>query len=140
MMATRFPYPQTFVLVRWTMALVVAPPPRNPDDGHQNYELDYDRLAAFFLEPGQAALIEKGTWHYAVPLGHECEFVNITLKNQGEGTSRLDAEMRLDKILLMRPISRCWIFAAATSAPSSSRFERTSSSRPRSGRARHYLP
>jgi ureidoglycolate hydrolase len=103
MMATHFSYNQTFIPVRGTMALVVAPPPRNPTAGHQNYELDYERLAAFFLEPGQAAFIEKGTWHYAVPLGLECEFVNITRKNPGEGTSRLDDEMRMDKIPSMRP-------------------------------------
>jgi ureidoglycolate hydrolase len=103
MMATHFFYNQTFIPVRGTMALVVAPPPRNPTEGHQNYEVDYERIAAFFLEPGQAAFIERGTWHYAVALGQECEFVNITRKNPGEGTSRLDDEMRMDKIPSMRP-------------------------------------
>jgi ureidoglycolate hydrolase len=103
MMATHFSYKQTFIPVRGTMALVVAPPPRNPGNGHQHYDLDYERLAAFFLEPGQAAFIEKGTWHYAVPLGQECEFVNITRKNPGEGTSRLDDEMRMDQIPSKRP-------------------------------------
>ena len=38
-----------------------------------------------------------------MPLGLECEFVNITRKNPGEGTSRLDDEMRMDKIPSMRP-------------------------------------
>jgi hypothetical protein len=59
MMATHFSYNQTFIPVRGTMALVVAPPPHNPNDGHQNYELDYERLAAFFLEPGQAAFMKR---------------------------------------------------------------------------------
>jgi ureidoglycolate hydrolase len=103
MMATHFSYNQTFIPVRGTMALIVAPPPRNHTAGHEKYEIDYERLAAFFVEPGQAAFIEKGVWHYAVALGAECDFINITRKNPGEGTSRLDDEMRMDKIPSMRP-------------------------------------
>jgi ureidoglycolate hydrolase len=103
MMATHFSYNQTFIPVRGTMALVVAPPPRNRTDGHDNYEVDYTRLGAFFVEPGQAAFIDKGVWHYAVALGAECEFINVTRKNPGEGTSRIDEEMRMDKIPSMRP-------------------------------------
>jgi ureidoglycolate hydrolase len=103
MMATHFSYNQTFIPVRGTMALIVAPAPRNRSDGHEKYEIDYNRLAAFFVEPGQAAFIEKGVWHYALALGHECEFINVTRKNPGEGTSRVDEEMRMDKIPSMRP-------------------------------------
>lgn len=103
MMATHFSYNQTFIPVRGTMALVVAPAPRNRADGQHKYEIDYTQLAAFFVEPGQAAFIEKGVWHYAVALGQECEFVNVTRKNPGEGTSRLDEEMRMDRIPSMRP-------------------------------------
>jgi ureidoglycolate hydrolase len=103
MMATHFSYNQTFIPVRGTMALVVAPAPRNRLDGHDRYEVDYERLAAFFVEPGQAAFIEKGVWHYAVALGAECDFINVTRKNPGEGTSRLEAEMRMDQIPSMRP-------------------------------------
>jgi ureidoglycolate hydrolase len=103
MMATHFSYNQTFIPVRGTMALIVAPAPSNQSDGHEKYELDYNRLAAFFVEPGQAAFIEKGVWHYALALSHECEFINVTRKNPGEGTSRVDEEMRMDKIPSMRP-------------------------------------
>jgi ureidoglycolate hydrolase len=102
-MATHFSYNQTFIPVRGTMALIVAPAPRNRDAGHQNYEVDYTRLAAFFVEPGQAAFIEKGVWHSAVAMGTECEFINVTRKNKGEGTSRLDEEMAMDQIPKMRP-------------------------------------
>ena len=103
MMATHFSYNQTFIPLRGTIALVVAPPPRNPAAGHDHYEIDYERLAAFFVERGQAALIDKGTWHYAVALGSECDLINVTRKNPGEGTSDIDAEMRMDKIPSMRP-------------------------------------
>lgn len=103
MMATHFSYNQTFIPVRGTMALVVAPPPRNRAAGHENYEIDYERVAAFFVEPGQAALIEKGTWHYAVALGAECEFINVTRKNPGEGASRIEDGMRMEEIPAMRP-------------------------------------
>ena len=98
MMATHFSYNQTFIPLRGTIALVVAPPPRNRSAGHERYEIDYERLAAFFLEPGQAALIDKGTWHYAVALGAECDLINVTRKDPGEGTSDIDAEMRMDRI------------------------------------------
>jgi len=36
-------------------------------------------------------------------LCRECEFVNITRKNPGEGTSRVDDELRMDAIPSMRP-------------------------------------
>jgi ureidoglycolate hydrolase len=95
MMAVHFSYNQTFIPVRGTMALIVAPPPRNPDAGHDNYEIDYARIAAFFIEPGQAAFIDKGTWHGVVALGAECEFINVTRKNPSEGTTRIDETMEL---------------------------------------------
>ena len=102
-MATHFSYNQTFIPVRGALALIVAPAPRNRAAGHENYEIDYPRIAAFIVEPGQAAFIEKGVWHYAVPLGPECDFVNVTRKNPGEGTSDIGAEMRMEDIPGKRP-------------------------------------
>jgi ureidoglycolate hydrolase len=111
MMATHFSYNQTFIPLRGALALVVAPPPRNRTAGHANYEIDYARLAAFVVEPGQAALIDRGTWHYAVALGTECELINVTRKDPGEGTSNIDAEMRMDRIPTMRPYVEVLDFA-----------------------------
>jgi hypothetical protein len=88
-----------------------APPPRNRSAGHEKYEIDYERLAAFFVEPGQAALIDKGTWHFAVALGAECDLINVTRKDPGEGTSDIDAEMRMDRIPSMRPYVEVLDFA-----------------------------
>jgi ureidoglycolate hydrolase len=79
-MAVHFSYNQTFIPLKGPMALVVAPPPRNPDAGADNYELDYDKLAAFVLEPGDAVNIDRGTWHTTVPLGAECMMLSGTRK------------------------------------------------------------
>src|ERR1700680_1327998 len=57
-LAVHFSYNQTFSPIKGTMALVVAPPPRNRDAGHERYELDYDKIAAFVLEPGDACIID----------------------------------------------------------------------------------
>ena len=103
-MAVHFSYNQTFIPVRGTMALIVAPAPRNRDAGHEKYELDYERIAAFFVEPGQAAFIEKGVWHSAVALGAECEYINVTRKNPGEGTSKSMEELgSMERIPEFRP-------------------------------------
>ena len=86
--AVHFSYRQTFVPVRGSMILVVAPPPRNREAERQNYELDYEKIAAFSLSPGQAADIDKGVWHSAIVPDQECLWVNSTRKDAGEGVNR----------------------------------------------------
>ena len=44
------------------------------------YELDYEKLAGFVLEPGDAVNIDRGTWHTVVPLGAECLMLSGTRK------------------------------------------------------------
>jgi ureidoglycolate hydrolase len=78
--AVHFSYNQTFIPLRGSMVLVVAPPPRNRDADANDYELDYEKLAAFVLEPGDAVNIHRGTWHTAVPLGAECLMLTGTRK------------------------------------------------------------
>ncbi|MGH8011301.1 MAG: ureidoglycolate lyase [Candidatus Binataceae bacterium] len=102
-MAVHFSYNQTFIPVRGGMALIVAPPPRNREAGHEHYELDYERMAAFVVEPGHGAFIEKGTWHSAMAIGTECQFVNVTRKNPGEATSDLSLERGFARIPEFRP-------------------------------------
>lgn len=77
-LAIHFSYGQTFIPVRGSMVLIVAPPPRNREAGLEAYELDYERLAAFVMEPGDVANIDKGVWHGAKVLGTECKFVSAT--------------------------------------------------------------
>ena len=90
-LAVHFSYNQTFIPTTGSMILVVAPPPGNREEGEHKgpdaYQLDYERLAAFTVTPGQAAQIDKGTWHNAITLDPECQFINITRKNEGEGRS-----------------------------------------------------
>lgn len=86
-MAIHFSYNQTFIPVQGALILVVAPPPHSRAGGPAEYELDYDKVAAFNVDPGQAAFIYKGTWHNALTLGKECSFINVTRKNAGEGNS-----------------------------------------------------
>jgi ureidoglycolate hydrolase len=102
-MAVHFSYNQTFIPVRGSMALIVAPAPRNREQGHERFEVAYERLAAFIVEPGQAAFIDKGTWHNVAALGAECQFINVTRKNPGEGTTDLETEVGTEKAPSARP-------------------------------------
>ncbi len=90
-LAIHFSYNQTFVPMTASMILVVAPPPTNraagEAEGPDAYELDYTRLAAFSIEPGQAVMIDKGAWHNITTLAPECHFINVTRKDAGEGRS-----------------------------------------------------
>ena len=100
-MAIHFSYNQTIIPLRGSIVLVVAPAPRNREAGQANYEFDYERVAAFLLEPGQAALIDKGVWHNALTFGPECTFINVTRKDPGEGTSK-DVQGRVELVPTMR--------------------------------------
>ena len=103
-LAIHFSYNQTFIPVQGALVLIVAPPPRNREAGPSGYELDYEKVAAFMVDPGQAAFIYKGTWHNAITLGSECTFINVTRKNQGEGTSPEDElQGKIERISTIRP-------------------------------------
>jgi len=101
-MAIHFSYNQTFIPLEGTMVMLVAPIPRNTHVDQAAFEFDYDKVAAFILEPGQAAFIEKGVWHNAFMLGRKCTFINVTRKNPGEGTTK-DAEGQMEVTHARRP-------------------------------------
>jgi ureidoglycolate hydrolase len=103
--AIHFSYNQTFIPLQGSLVLVVAPPPRNPEAGPAGYELDYEKVAAFVVDPGQAAFIYKGTWHNAITLGTDCTLINVTRKNPGEGTSQVEAiaDGRIERVPQSRP-------------------------------------
>ena len=94
---------QTFIPLEGTLALIVAPAPRNREGGQENYEVDYSKLKAFIVEPGQAAFIEKGVWHNAITLGNECTFINVTRKNPGEGTTQAGEPGKVENQPARRP-------------------------------------
>ena len=77
-LAIHFSYAQTFIPLQGSMVLIVAPPPRNREASLEAYELDYERLAAFVMEPGDVAHIDKGVWHMVATLGGDCRFLTST--------------------------------------------------------------
>lgn len=103
-MAVHFSYNQTFIPIHGSMVLVVAPAPRNRNSGPDGYEMDYEKVAAFMIDPGQVAFIDKGVWHNIITLGTECTFINVTRKNTGEGTSPAgELEGKIEKAHAVRP-------------------------------------
>jgi ureidoglycolate hydrolase len=103
-LAIHFSYNQTFIPVQGSMVLVVAPPPRNREAGPEKYEVEYDKIAAFMLDPGQVAFIDKGTWHNILTLANACTFLNVTRKNAGEGNSPAgELEGRIELANAVRP-------------------------------------
>jgi len=101
-MAIHFSYNQTFIPLEGTMIVLVAPAPQNAAADQADFAFDYDKVAAFVLEPRDAAFIEKGVWHNAFMLGRTCTFINVTRKNPGEGTTR-DAEGQMEVTHARRP-------------------------------------
>ncbi len=88
MLAFHFSYNQTFIPVQGAMVLIVTPPPRNREADPAAYEVDYEHVAAFVLEPGQAVLIDKGTGHNVISLDPDCVAISVT-KNHGAGINQL---------------------------------------------------
>ena len=86
-MAVHFSYNQTFIMLKGSQILVVAPPPRNRMAPVKEYEIQYDKLAAFVVEAGEAVLINKGVWHNSLTLG-PVVYANVTRKDPGEGTTK----------------------------------------------------
>ena len=58
-LAIHFSYNQTFIPVQGSMVLVVAPAPDRPSADPRTSAFDYDHAAAFVVEPGQVAFIDK---------------------------------------------------------------------------------
>ncbi|MBM3222853.1 MAG: hypothetical protein FJZ47_03485 [Candidatus Tectomicrobia bacterium] len=102
-LAIHFSYNQTFIPVQGAMILVVAPAPAERGADPNTYTFDYAQAAAFIVEPGQVAFIEKGVWHSLVPVSLECTFVNVTRKNLHEAATEEGNEARMARISAARP-------------------------------------
>ena len=101
-LAVHFTYNQTFIPVQGSLVLIVAPPPTDREADPSTYDFDYDQTAAFLVEPGQVAFIEKGVWHNAVALGAECTFINVTRKNPREGATDENTDGRIERVSAKR--------------------------------------
>ena len=102
-LAIHFSYNQTFIPVQGSMVLVVAPAPDRQSADPSTYAFDYDHAAAFVVEPGQVAFIDKGVWHSLVSVGAACTFVNVTRKNAQEPATAEGNEARMERIHAARP-------------------------------------
>jgi ureidoglycolate hydrolase len=90
-------YTQSFIILKGSMIMVYAPAPADLNGDPELMPLDYERLGAFVLNEGDVAHINRGVWHGAVVLGPSCRFVNVTRKDQGEGTTQV-AEVDDEKL------------------------------------------
>jgi ureidoglycolate hydrolase len=70
--ATHFSYNQQFLILKGSFVMVVAPAPDNPEAAFEDYHFDYDRAAAFLLEPGDCVDVHRGVWHNGLSLSSEC--------------------------------------------------------------------
>ncbi len=102
-LAVHFTYNQTFIPVQGSMVLIVAPPPVDREADPSTYDFDFDQAAAFVVEPGQVAFIDKGVWHNAVAMGLECTFINVTRKDALEAATEERHDGRIDQISVQRP-------------------------------------
>jgi ureidoglycolate hydrolase len=89
-MAIHGTYTQSFIVLEGSMIMVYAPAPADLTRDAENMELDYSRVGAFVLAQGDVAHIDRGVWHGAYVLSDACRFVNVTRKDAGEGTTRVE--------------------------------------------------
>ena len=86
-MAIHGSYTQSFIILKGSMIMVYAPAPKNLTGDPQRLPLDYDRVSAFVLNEGDIAHIHRGVWHGGLVISESCRFVNVTRKDDGEGTT-----------------------------------------------------
>ena len=82
-------YTQSFIILKGSMIMVYAPAPANLTGDPERMPLDYGRISAFILKEGDIAHIRRGVWHGGVVLSASCRFVNVTRKDEGEGTTNV---------------------------------------------------
>jgi ureidoglycolate hydrolase len=88
-MAIHGSYTQSFVILEGSMIMVYAPAPADLTGDPEKMPFDYDKVGAFVLKQGDIAHIDRGVWHGSVVLSQACRFINITRKDEGEGTTNV---------------------------------------------------
>jgi len=89
-MAIHGSYTQSFIVLKGSMIMAYAPAPKDLTGPPEDMPLDYDNISAFLLGEGDIAHISRGVWHGAVVLSESCRFVNVTRKDDGEGTTNIN--------------------------------------------------
>lgn len=77
-------YSQAFIPVKGTAVFIVAPAPLNVEKTRNEWQVDYSRIRAFTLEPGQGILVNHGVGHYLVPLDDHCTVASVTRNHRQE--------------------------------------------------------
>ena len=95
-MGFHFSYTQPVILLDGKLALLVAPPPADPGVRLEDAEIDYDRVAAFEMQGGEAVIIGRGVWHDFVSLDDACTVLHLTrrLTNERFSTPAESVNMR----------------------------------------------
>jgi ureidoglycolate hydrolase len=91
-----FSYTQPVIILDGKLALMVAPPPANPDVKLEDAEIDYDKVAAFEIHSGEGVIIGRGVWHDFVGLDDACTVLHLTrrLTNERFSTPAESVNMR----------------------------------------------
>ena len=88
-MAIHGSYTQSFIILKGSMIMVYAPAPADLSADPEKMPFDYSAIGAFVLNEGDIAHINRGVWHGSVVLSNTCRFVNVTRKDDGEGTTNV---------------------------------------------------
>lgn len=84
LMAFHGSYNQTMFPVKGAVIMILAPAPTDLHAAPDACEIDYDKIAAFLIEPGQAIQINRGVGHNSMPVGEECTLISVTKKHGKE--------------------------------------------------------
>src|SRR5260221_2263465 len=83
-MGFHFAYTQSVVVLGGALALVVAPPPADPNVKLEDAEINYDKVAAFEILSGEGVMIGRGVWHDFVSLDDACTVLHLTRRLTNE--------------------------------------------------------
>ena len=79
-----FSYTQPIIVLKGKIALIVAPPPRDPKATLETAEVDYDRVAAFEIQGGEGIVLGRGVWHDFVGLDDQTTILHLVRRLTSE--------------------------------------------------------
>jgi len=72
-----FSYTQPIIVLKGVLALIVAPPPRDPKATLETADVDYERVAAFEVRGGEGVMLGRGVWHDMVSLEDDTTILHL---------------------------------------------------------------